>query len=106
MSANNETQPSAHKKSLTIESTTAAHCDEYSGFVKTTSPRGLKEDTDSDSFFDDDIIPPTHAHRTLVLCFDGTGKSLSSLNTPPMLTVMSKGDQFDEDVGTLIDHRC
>lgn len=28
----------------------------------------------------DDVIPPVHTHRTLVLCFDGTG------------------DQFDADV--------
>lgn len=73
MSASNETQPSAYTNSLTIDSVTAAHSDEYPGFVKTTSPQAYKGDTDSDSFGDDDIIPPTHAHRTLVLCFDGTG---------------------------------
>jgi hypothetical protein len=30
-----------------------------------------------------DVVPPTHTHRTLVLCFDGTG------------------DQFSEDVSTI-----
>ena len=30
----------------------------------------------------DEIIPTTHSHRTIILCFDGTG------------------DQFDEDVRT------
>ncbi|KAG6827102.1 hypothetical protein H0H92_013214 [Tricholoma furcatifolium] len=33
---------------------------------------------------DDDIIPPKHAHRTLILCFDGTG------------------DQFDEDNSNIV----
>jgi hypothetical protein len=31
----------------------------------------------------DDVIPPVHTHRTIVLCFDGTG------------------DQFDTDVSSL-----
>ena len=35
-----------------------------------------------DKYHLDEIIPPTHTHRTIVLCFDGTG------------------DQFDEDVCT------
>ena len=35
-----------------------------------------------DKYHLDEIIPPTHAHRTIILCFDGTG------------------DQFDEDVRT------
>ena len=43
--------------------------DGYPGFMKTTSPSG-----ESESEFED-TIPPTNAHRTLVLCFDGTGKS-------------------------------
>ena len=76
MSTDSETQTSGRQKSLTIDSTTAAPSDEYPGFFKTTS--GLKGDTDSDLFYDHDIIPAKHEHRTVVLCFDGTGKFLSS----------------------------
>lgn len=73
MAASIETQHSNHPKSTTFDSNTATHSDEYSGFIKTSSPTALRADTDSDSFYDDEIIPPTHTHRTLVLCFDGTG---------------------------------
>jgi hypothetical protein len=104
MSTNYEPQPSTHQKTLTIDSATA-HSDEYPGFIKTTSPRGLKTDTDSDSFLDEDIIPPNHTHRTLVLCFDGTGGSVSSLHGGLLMIVylVNKGDQFDEDVSDSID---
>ncbi|KAF8899389.1 hypothetical protein BD779DRAFT_1431850 [Infundibulicybe gibba] len=56
--------------------------DQYPDFTKTTSPRG---DT-TDSFNLDEIIPPPHPrrHRTLVLCFDGTG------------------DQFDDDNSNIV----
>ena len=37
-----------------------------------------------DKYHLDEIIPPTHSNRTIILCFDGTG------------------DQFDEDVRHLI----
>ena len=42
------------------------------------SPKGEKSSFKSDSL--DDVLPPAHDYRTLVLCFDGTG------------------DQFDADV--------
>ena len=42
------------------------------------SPKGGNSSLKSDSL--DDVLPPAHTHRTLVLCFDGTG------------------DQFDADV--------
>ncbi|KAF8079272.1 hypothetical protein FPV67DRAFT_1691876 [Lyophyllum atratum] len=80
MPSSQESKPSTNKKSLTIDSPTI--CDEYPGFAKTTSPGGESE---ADSFDeDDDIIPPTHRHRTLILCFDGTG------------------DQFDEDNSNIV----
>lgn len=48
------------------------------------SPEGLSPESDltgsENKFHLDEIIPPTHSHRTIVLCFDGTG------------------DQFSEDV--------
>jgi hypothetical protein len=62
-----ETRPSTNHKNLTIDSIAS---DLYPGFIKTTSPG---QDSDSYSFSDDEIIPPTHKRRTLVLCFDGTG---------------------------------
>ncbi|KAG6840745.1 hypothetical protein C0991_004654 [Blastosporella zonata] len=60
--------------------------DQYSGFTKTTSPASARSDSlaSSNDYDDDDIIPPQHAHRTLVLCFDGTG------------------DQFDEDNSNIV----
>jgi len=67
-----------NKKSLAIDSRISY---EYPGFTKTTSPGGESE---AESFDDDDIVPPTHEHRTLVLCFDGTG------------------DQFDEDNSNVV----
>lgn len=56
-------------KNLTIDSKAD---DQYADFTKTTSPGG-GSDTIMSFESNDDIIPPTHRHRTLVLCFDGTG---------------------------------
>jgi hypothetical protein len=45
------------------------------------SPQSESSSSDlEDKYHLDEIIPPTHSNRTIVLCFDGTG------------------DQFDEDV--------
>ncbi|KAL0952102.1 hypothetical protein HGRIS_008735 [Hohenbuehelia grisea] len=46
---------------------------------------GFEDNSSTDSFEDDDdIIPSSHDHRTLVLCFDGTG------------------DQFDDDNSNVV----
>ncbi|KAF9461946.1 hypothetical protein BDZ94DRAFT_1166859 [Collybia nuda] len=73
--------PSQHTnhRNLTIDSKAN---DQYPDFTKTTSPGG---GTDTYSFeSNDEILPPTHKRRTLVLCFDGTG------------------DQFDEDNSNVV----
>ena len=45
------------------------------------TPEGLSPESDLSSAEDkhhlDTIIPPTHSHRTIVLCFDGTGDQFS-----------------------------
>ena len=41
-----------------------------SEFQKETSPM---EESHSSHGFAEATVPPSHAHRTLVLCFDGTG---------------------------------
>jgi hypothetical protein len=46
------------------------------------SPRSDSSPGLENQYHLDEIIPPTHTHRTIVLCFNGTG------------------DQFDEDVRT------
>jgi len=69
-----------HEKTLTISSTATATGDTYPDFPMVTSPGG-----ESDSEFGDtDSIPPTHKHRNLILCFDGTG------------------DQFDDDNSNIV----
>ncbi|KAJ3573149.1 hypothetical protein NP233_g2619 [Leucocoprinus birnbaumii] len=71
-----------HKKSLTVSSTaTAVSNDTGMSSPLVTSPES------SDSTFelhDTESIPPDHDHRTLVLCFDGTG------------------DQFDDDNSNIV----
>lgn len=62
-----DNKPLSREGSLTIESTLRPGHDAYPEFPKTTSPG--KRPT-----FDDYIIPSGHTYRTLVLCFDGTGK--------------------------------
>jgi hypothetical protein len=58
--------------------------DEYPTFPKRSSPIGVA--TRRTSGYDlEKTIPPTNDHRTLVLCFDGTG------------------NQFDDEVRTIAD---
>ncbi|KAJ3574362.1 hypothetical protein NP233_g1816 [Leucocoprinus birnbaumii] len=68
-----------HKKALTISSTATVTSDPEMFFPVMTSPESeLFEIHDTES------IPPDHKHRTLVLCFDGTG------------------DQFDDDNSNIV----
>ncbi len=64
---------------------------------------------------EDEVIPPNHAHRTLVLCFDGTGEFCLSVafelrDYLRLLTgCVTAGDQFDDDVGVsyvVLSWRC
>ncbi|KAJ8584078.1 hypothetical protein M405DRAFT_798490 [Rhizopogon salebrosus TDB-379] len=50
--------------------------DDYPGVPNVSSPSGQ-----GSSHPYDDIIPPAHTHRTLVLCFDGTGDQFDSDNS-------------------------
>lgn len=60
----------------------SSHANNYtsSGFPSASSSQDGPATTIALSEIVDDVIPPTHVFRTLVLCFDGTG------------------DQFDSDV--------
>ncbi|KAG6871939.1 hypothetical protein C0995_014721 [Termitomyces sp. Mi166 len=62
-----------NKRGLTIESSPVDQG--YPDYMK-TSPSTGSETIAGYPDGDDDIIPPTHDHRTLVLCFDGTGRTL------------------------------
>jgi hypothetical protein len=55
----------------------------------------------SDSQYTEPTIPPNHRHRTLVLCFDGTGNGSCSFESSHTFLTISPcpGDQFDDDVG-------
>ncbi|KAF8650269.1 hypothetical protein AX16_005323 [Volvariella volvacea WC 439] len=55
--------------------------DPYPEFPKVTSPSTPNGNATQE---DSDTVPPTHKHRTLVLCFDGTG------------------DQFDDDNSNVV----
>ncbi len=46
--------------------------DHYPGFPKTVSPRTTTSDRSSDTI-NEATIPPHNNHRTVILCFDGTG---------------------------------
>jgi len=46
---------------------------------------------------DSESVPPTHKNRTLILCFDGTGKVCSRIHCLKLISYLS-GDQFDDDV--------
>lgn len=67
--------------------------DPYPGFQKTTSPNAQRSSFDSTSLTSE-VVPPFHDHRTLVLCFDGTGMlrsshNLASIPTHPNLQATS-----------------
>ena len=55
--------------------------DEFSPIGESPLTNSSPSDIDN-KYHLDDIIPQTHSHRTIILCFDGTG------------------DQFSEDVRT------
>ncbi|KAF9055647.1 hypothetical protein BJ165DRAFT_1412195 [Panaeolus papilionaceus] len=69
-----------HKRSETLQSTTST--DPYANFEKTLSP--FSDSSSDDTRAPEATIPPNHSHRTLVLCFDGTG------------------DQFDDDNSNIV----
>ncbi|KAG6919079.1 hypothetical protein DXG01_009332 [Tephrocybe rancida] len=81
MALDSDHKRSLNKKGLTFKPPSPK--DEYPSFTKTTSP-GNSDSNESLDYHYDDIIPPRHMHRTLVLCFDGTG------------------DQFDEDNSNIV----
>ena len=67
------TLSSTNEKAMTINSDCL---DEYPGFPKVASPGIISSREDSTSSHFEDLeptIPPTHKHRTVILCFDGTG---------------------------------
>ena len=67
---------SIDEKSLIVNSETDVQTDSvidhYPGFPKTVSPRTATSDRSSDTI-NEATIPPHNNHRTVILCFDGTG---------------------------------
>ncbi|KJA19221.1 hypothetical protein HYPSUDRAFT_143965 [Hypholoma sublateritium FD-334 SS-4] len=78
---------SIDEKSLIVNSEfdvqTDSPIDHYPGFPKTVSPRAATSDRSSDTIHEA-TIPPHNSHRTVILCFDGTG------------------DQFDDDNSNIV----
>jgi len=76
------TLSSTNEKTLSVDSQSSRSpiLDPYLGFEKVTSPGG---DSEASQFIEP-TVPPSHNHRTLVLCFDGTG------------------DQFDDDNSNIV----
>ncbi|KDR86028.1 hypothetical protein GALMADRAFT_399158 [Galerina marginata CBS 339.88] len=83
-----------HNRSVTISSMTDNTLsvdsrftqDQYPGFPKVSSPSGAGSDESSSGSEVplEPTIPPDHKHRTVILCFDGTG------------------DQFDDDNSNIV----
>jgi len=82
---------------------TVVASDDHDAFYPTSPTSDSSEVNDAES------VPPTHKHRTLILCFDGTGKILCCLSAHPLVIVSEltecwspffglSGDQFDDDV--------
>jgi len=78
-----------------LTSSPIAENTQYPGFRNTTSPSG--DDVSSTSEYDEPTVPPNHQHRTLILCFDGTGK-VSYTMSNFVTNLKPTGDQFDDDV--------
>jgi len=85
-----------HEKTLTLDSSISQ--DHYPGFPKTFSPGGNTSDESGPT------VPPNHEHRTLVLCFDGTGMWIFIVifRTSYLKRILTLGDQFDDDVRPLL----
>jgi hypothetical protein len=79
-----------------VTSDTRPGSDYFSGFPTTLSPRSASGTTNDSSL--PETVPPHHAHRTLVLCFDGTGALLHDTQMLIFMTFLPAGDQFDDDV--------
>jgi len=70
--------------------------DYYPEFQKVTSPIG---ESHTSHGLVEATVPPGHTHRTLVLCFDGTGTiSRISALWCSSHELLRLGDQFDDDV--------
>ncbi|KAJ6511738.1 hypothetical protein DFH09DRAFT_1049688 [Mycena vulgaris] len=70
--------------------------DQYSGFPKRTSPTDFAPDTRELDL--EKTIPPTNSHRTLVLCFDGTGNQFDDENSNVInfFTMLKKDDKSQQ----------
>lgn len=62
-----------NKKGLTV---TSPGNKGYPDDIEETSPSTGNETISAYSDSDDGVLPPKHDHRTVVLCFDGTGRTL------------------------------
>jgi len=58
---------------------TAVASDDQDAFYPTSPTSDFSEINDAES------VPPTHKYRTLILCFDGTGKILCCLSAHPLV---------------------
>ena len=55
----------------------------------TSSPTGTSPEVKREPQWTDGVVPPSHKHRTLIVCFDGTGDKfdadVSPSGLPPYL---------------------
>jgi hypothetical protein len=65
-------------------------------YVSGLNQLGIKEAIDANSF--PSVIPPTHAKRTLVVCFDGTGDQFDNDNSNivQLVALMKKDDRHQQ----------
>ena len=55
----------------------------------TSSPTGTSPENQREAQWTDDVVPGNHKHRTLILCFDGTGDKFDADVNPAQLPVVS-----------------
>ena len=49
----------------------------------TSSPTGTFPEAKHEPQWTDDVVPPSHKNRTLIVCFDGTGDKFDADVNPP-----------------------
>jgi uncharacterized protein (DUF2235 family) len=65
-----------------------------------SSTEGVVKNERTEAFSFPRVIPPEHAHRTLVLCFDGTGDQFDADNSNivQLVSLLKKNDRTKQMV--------
>ncbi|TFY82219.1 hypothetical protein EWM64_g1791 [Hericium alpestre] len=97
---NGEPAPEGERLQHTIDTSGTASPRRTQSSPGEQGPASAKTLGSGDRLYDDEVIPPSHPYRTLVLCFDGTGDQFDADNSNiiQLFSMLKKDDRNQQMV--------